>query len=150
MSNFLSKQQFKVVVDNTPLVSIDIIARSDNKVLLGKRVNKPALGYYFTTGGRIKKNEKLKDAMKRIAKDELGVEIDTEPKFIGVFEHFYGDSIFEDISTHYVNLGYEIEIGETSNLPKEQHSDYKWFNIEELLESDDVHNYVKDYFKGRK
>ena len=29
----------------------------------------------------------------------------------------------------------------------EQHSEYKWFDIEELLENDNVHKYTKDYFR---
>ena len=47
-----------------------------------------------------------------IAKNKLK----TELRFIGVFEHFYDDSIYQGVSTHYVNLAYEIEIQEVSNL----------------------------------
>jgi colanic acid biosynthesis protein WcaH len=69
------------------------------------------------------------------------------PRFIGVFEHFYDDSVYQDVSTHYVNLAYEIEIEETPNLPTKQHNEYQWLTIDELLESKQVHKYVKDYFK---
>ena len=142
-------EQFKTVVDHTPLISIDLITMFQNKVLLGQRVNKPALGYYFTTGGIIRKNESFQEAQKRIAKDELGIELTHEIKFIGVFEHFYDDSIFEEISTHYVNHGYLLKIEEEIvNIPKEQHSEYQWFSIKELLDSNEVHKYVKDYFKN--
>ena len=69
------------------------------------------------------------------------------PRFVGVFEHFYDDSIYQDVSTHYVNLAYEIKIEVTFNLPAEQHNEYQWFTIDELLESKQVHKYVRDYFK---
>lgn len=142
-------EQFKTVVEHTPLISIDLIAMYQGKVLLGKRVNKPAFGFYFTTGGIVRKNESLKDAQKRIAKDELGIELNKELKFLGVFEHFYDDSIFDGISTHYVNHGYLLEVDkELDKIPKDQHSDYKWFTIAELLQNDEVHKYVKDYFKN--
>jgi colanic acid biosynthesis protein WcaH len=50
----LDLNTFKIVVDNTPLISIDFIVKnSDNKIFLGKRVNKPACGFLFTLGGRI-------------------------------------------------------------------------------------------------
>ena len=143
----LDIQTFKTVVDATPLVSIDIIAKNNGKVLLGKRKNRPAKGFYFTTGGRIYKNECIDDAIKRIAKDELGIELETKPEFIGVFEHFYDDSIFEDISTHYVNLAYLCKVPYLEELPQDQHTTYKWFEIEELLKSSEVHYYVKNYFK---
>ena len=139
---------FKTIVDSVPLISIDILARKNNKVLLGKRVNKPAQGYYFSTGGRVNKNESIDSAMHRIAKYELNIELKTMPNFIGVFEHFYNDSIYEDVSTHYLNLAYEYEVEEISNLPTEQHNEYQWFSINELLESKQVHDYTKDYFRN--
>jgi len=143
----LDDQTFKTVIRSTPLISIDLLIKKDNKILLGKRINKPAQGYLFTTGGRVYKNETIDDAMIRLAKDELNIELKLMPRFIGVFEHFYDDSIYQDVSTHYVDLAYEIEIQETLNLPTEQHNEYQWLTINELLESKQVHKYVKDYFK---
>ena len=144
----LDDTTFKTVVDSTPLISIDILARKNNKVLLGKRVNKPAQGYYFSTGGRINKNESIDNAMARVALNELNIELKSIPKFIGVFEHFYDDSIYENFSTHYVNIAYEYEVEEIPDLPTEQHSEYKWFTIDELLKSKQVHKYTKDYFRN--
>ena len=144
----LDDYTFKTVIDSTPLVSIDILLKKDNKILLGKRINKPAQGYFFSTGGRVNKNEAIDNAMSRIAKNELNIELKTTPKFIGVFEHFYDDSIYENISTHYVNLAYEYEVKEITDLPTEQHNEYQWFTVNELLESKQVHKYTKDYFRN--
>ena len=143
----LDDQTFKTVINSTPLISIDLLVKKDNKILLGKRINKPAQGNLFSIGGRVYKNETINSAMMRIAKDELNIELKLTPSFIGVFEHFYDDSIYQDISTHYVNLAYEIEIVEIFNLPTEQHNEYQWLTIDELLKSKQVHKYVKDYFK---
>ncbi len=147
---YLTGDVFKTVIDNTPLVSVDLIVKHNGKVLLGKRVNKPAQGYWFTLGGRVLKNETIQDAIKRIGKLELGTIIDNNPKFIGVFEHLYDDSIFDAVSTHYVNLAYEIEVSGLEDLPKDQHYEYRWFGLEELIQSDEVHKYVKDYFTKQK
>jgi len=143
----LDDQTFETVISSTPLISIDLLVKKDNKILLGKRINKPAQGYLFSIGGRVYKNETIDSAMMRIAKDELNFSLKLTPRFIGVFEHFYDDSIYQDVSTHYINLAYEIEIEETLNLPNEQHNEYQWLTINELLESKQVHKYVKDYFK---
>ena len=144
----LDDQTFETVINSTPLISIDLIVKKDNKIILGKRINKPAQGYLFSIGGRVYKNETINSAMMRIAKTELNIGLKLIPKFIGVFEHFYDDSIYQELSTHYVNLAYEIEIEEASNLPTEQHNEYQWLTIDELLKSKQVHKYVKDYFKG--
>lgn len=146
----LTLETFKTVVKNTPLISIDfIIKNQENKILLGKRVNKPAQDFLFTLGGRVYKEEKLEVAKKRILKNETGLNLeDYSPKFIGVFEHFYDDSFVDNnISTHYVNLAYEIELFHMQDLPKFQHSEYVWLTLDELLNSNEVHKYVKDYFK---
>jgi colanic acid biosynthesis protein WcaH len=143
----LDDQTFKTIISSTPLISIDLLVKKDRKILLGRRINKPAQGYLFSTGGRVYKNETIDSAMMRIAKTELNIELKLIPRFIGVFEHFYDDSIYQNISTHYVNLAYEIEIEETPNLPTEQHNEYQWLTIDELLRSKQVHKHVKDYFK---
>ena len=139
---------FKTIIDSAPLVSIDILLKKGGKVLLGKRINKPAQGYFFSTGGRVNKNETIDNAMARIAKNEINIELKLIPKFIGVFEHFYDDSIYKDVSTHYVNLAYEYEVEDALDLPTEQHNEYQWFSINELLNSKQVHKYVKDYFRN--
>jgi colanic acid biosynthesis protein WcaH len=144
----LDDTTFKTIIDSAPLISIDILLKKDNKILLGKRLNKPAQGYFFSTGGRVNKNETIDSAMARIDKNELNIELKYLPKLIGVFEHFYDDSIYENVSTHYVNLAYEYEVEEALDLPTEQHNEYQWFTINELLKSKQVHKYVKDYFRG--
>jgi colanic acid biosynthesis protein WcaH len=144
----LSDITFKTIIDSAPLISIDILLKKDGKVLLGKRINKPAQGYFFSTGGRINKNETIDNAIIRIVKNELNIKLESTPRFIGIFEHFYDDSIYKDVSTHYVDIAYEYEVEEVPDLPIEQHNEYKWFSIDELLESKQVHEYTKDYFRN--
>lgn len=146
----LNSIDFKTVVQSVPIASIDILIKNKNKYLLGKRINSPAKGYFFSAGGRIMKNETLDDAISRIALNELNLELFYEPKFIGVYEHFYEDSIFEDVSIHYVNLAYEYEIDKINRLPSEQHSEYIWLTKKDLLESKAVHQNVKSFFIGSK
>jgi colanic acid biosynthesis protein WcaH len=71
----LDDQIFKIVVDSAPLISIDILIKKGNKILLGKRVNKPAQGYFFSIGGRINKNEFIDNAMARVGLNELNQRI---------------------------------------------------------------------------
>ena len=144
----LDNQTFETVISSTPLISIDLLVKKDNKILLGKRINKPAQGYLFSIGGRVYKNETIDSAMMRIASNELNISLKLTPSFIGVFEHFYDDSVYRDVSTHYVNLAYELEVDKSPGLPTDQHSEYKWFTTEELLESEQVHKYTKDYFRN--
>lgn len=131
-----------------PLISVDIILRKNNKILLGKRKNRPAKGYFFSTGGRVRKNETLENAIDRIANEELNLKLKSKPKFLGVYEHFYNDSIYRNISSHYVNLAYIHNVNEINSLPTNQHSEYRWFNIEDIENNMEIHEYVKEYFKA--
>jgi len=146
---FLEKELFSSIIENTPLISIDLIIKdSEGKILLGQRINKPAKNSWFVPGGRIYKDEKIKDAFKRITKDEIGKEFDiSNSSFKGVYQHFYDDNVFNDnFSTHYIVLGFELVIKEELSLGTIQHEKYKWFTQDELLKSDEVYSYVKDYF----
>ena len=146
---FLEKSTFQTVIASTPLVSIDLIVRNKSgQYLLGYRNNKPAQGFWFAPGGRILKDEPMHSAFTRLVKEELGIYVElTDAKFNGVYEHFYDDYVFGDeVSTHYVVLAYEIIADITlGDLPKCQHSDYKWFGAIELFNAPDVHKHSKGY-----
>ncbi|MGI2130667.1 GDP-mannose mannosyl hydrolase [Shewanella baltica] len=141
---------FKMVIKNAPLISIDLIVSNQvGQILLGKRNNRPAQGYWFVPGGRIQKDESMSDAFKRLTLSELGVEFDfNQAELIGPFEHFYKDNVsVEFFSTHYIALGYRLLVDDKLlNLPTEQHNQYKWMSEEQLLIDSRVHKHSRWYF----
>lgn len=153
----LDDATFRTVVASTPLVSIDLVVRrEDGHVLLGLRNNRPAQGFWFVPGGRVRKNETLDSAFLRLTLNELGFEVQRrQAHFLGVYEHLYEDSVFgsklEAPSTHYVVLGYQLDVSEQleDTLPLEQHTDYRWLEQQAILEADDVHENTKAYFRKR-
>ena len=72
---FLTNEIFEIVLENTPLVSVDIILENEKTNLLGRRRNQPAKGFWFVPGGRIRKGELIIDALKRVALEEVGLVI---------------------------------------------------------------------------
>jgi colanic acid biosynthesis protein WcaH len=148
----LGRAEFLEVVARTPLVSIDVIVRrKDGAVLLGMRTNEPARGCWFVPGGRIHKNETIEAAFRRICADELGLETTLAgAKFLGVFEHFYSTNFAEQpgFGTHYVVLAYEITPRELpEKLPADQHGEFRWFDVENLLRTEAVHAHTRAYFE---
>lgn len=148
---WLTDEIFKSVIQHTPLISIDLIVRNEqDEVLLGKRVNAPAKGYWFVPGGRVRKNETLDDAFVRLVREELGIESGitrADAKFLGIFEHFYDDSVFEEnIKTHYIVLAYIIDRVKSidSLIFMSQHEEKKWRMPKDL---GSVNSYVMQYFK---
>lgn len=149
-SSLLSADIFSTIIKNTPLISIDLIVKDKTgSILLGERLNRPAKGYWFVPGGRIRKDERFSQAFDRLVHEELGFEYPYEKaRFIGPFEHHYADNVYdENSSTHYVVLGFEITLSERPNkLPCTQHNNYKWFSIDELMSNSYVHLHTKWYF----
>ena len=146
----LKQDIFRQVVSSTPLVSIDLIVLNDQGlVLLGHRLNRPAQGYWFVPGGRVRKDERLNDAFLRLTHEELGMTAQrASARLLGLYEHFYTDNFSgNDFSTHYVVLGYELAWqGLQDALPVSQHDQYRWFGVDELLLDPSVHQHTKDYF----
>lgn len=157
---FLDKETFTTVINAAPLVSIDLVVLdSESNALLGERLNRPAKGFWFVPGGRIVKNESLADAFKRLTLDELGAEFRiADAQLLGPYDHFYEDFIFKDsdvnygVSTHYVAIAYVLKLTQPLlSLPLDiQHGDYRWFTIDELLTSTQVHKHSKWYFEALK
>ena len=144
----LDKNTFSIVLDNAPLVSIDLCLVWDSKLLLAKRNNDPLKGHWFTPGGRLNKNEPWQRGLERIAKLELGLDVNSSKfNLMGVFDHFYSNSFLdENISTHYVNLPHYMiyDCCPTIQLD-EQHDESNWFDIKELSYNKGTHKYMRKY-----
>ncbi len=153
---WLSQEQFTSAVDALPLVSIDLcITDPEGRLLLGLRRNTPAQGFWFTPGGRVRKNEPLAEALARVGREELGLapEITSRATLMGAWDHFYPDSAFSDsVSTHYVNLPHWLQLAadEVASLvppTDEQHSAWRWLSVVEEAEDLSVHSYPRLYTK---
>lgn len=147
----MNQEDFLNIIDKAPLVSIDIILTDEaDRVLLGYRNNRPAKGYWFVPGGRVRKNETLELAMSRISQAELGFEISiADSKLIGAYDHLYDDNFHNapDINTHYVALGHKVKLPKGQSVTFDsQHEQVKWWTISDLLSSDIVHKNTKAYF----
>lgn len=149
----LSKETFLAVVDAAPLVAMDlVVVRGGTEILLGLRNNRPAQGYWFVPGGRIRKNETMQAALTRVAQEELNLAIaalPVPPAHMGAFEHFYSDCFAGDlgVSTHYVVMGNLVQLPAGTELAAAdaQHSDLRWWPLVKARSSALVHRFTKDY-----
>ena len=149
---------FAAAVAALPLVSLDwVLTNPDGQLLLGQRLNAPARGWWFTPGGRIRKNEALAHALQRVACDELGLAPQlagmwaSRAQLMGAWDHFYLDSAFSpDASTHYVNLPHWLaltwaEVAQLALPVGEQHSAWQWCPLADVACNPLVHEYVRPY-----
>jgi colanic acid biosynthesis protein WcaH len=151
MSVELGRSDFLEVVRHTPLVSIDLIVRQPSGAcLVGCRRNPPARGWWFVPGGRIRKNEPIPEAFRRISETELGTPAElADARFLGVFEHLYDDNAGElaGFGTHYVVLAFELPWDDRElPSPDPQHDRFRWSDPAAILADPDVHPNTRAYF----
>lgn len=148
---YLDNATFLTVIDLVPLFAMDLVVMNEHdEILLGKRLNRPAKNFWFVPGGRVYKNESLKQAFKRLTLDELGLEVEMQKtRLLGIFEHFYEDNVFgEGVSTHYINAPhfFRIKKAELVDLPLgSQHESYQWLKLGDIVNQADVHENTKAY-----
>ena len=99
MTRMSSTENYKKFIRIFPFSCVDILLFKDNSILLTKRTQNPYKNYWHLPGHMIRKNETMKQAVKRAAKDELNLNV-TIKKYVGVYESF--DSFRHDISHGFV------------------------------------------------
>ncbi len=133
-SGMIPHDVYKTILDNVPLLCVDLVIVRENKVFLIKRKNKPCQGAYWIQGGRVIKNENLEQCGIRKAASELNIPEDKIKliKFLGTFSTEFCDSE-QGNSAHTVNVTFQAEIDDIPLSFDKDHSDGKWFDINGAL-----------------
>ncbi len=118
MNNWLSQNDFEFIYQRVPRLCVDLILlNSQNEILLTKRYAEPHLGKWHIPGGNIRFKESVRDAIHRLAKGELKIDV-TEYSFAGVME--FPNEKRNGRDYHSISLGYFIK---TNDKP----FDGQWF-----------------------
>jgi colanic acid biosynthesis protein WcaH len=136
-----------------PPVSIHLLMTdARGEVLLGLRNYRPARDSWFVPGGGVRTDERVGDALRRIAREELDLDLVlTDAAFLDVYEHQRGQEFMNGsgYDPRYIAVLYQIQrdLPQTHRLPRIQHRDYRWMKPSALLAAPDVHPHVKQYFR---
>ena len=75
-SNFkLNGEEFKEIYSKVPRLCVELVIENKDGVLMTKRALESWFGLWHLPGGTVLYGETIKDAAKRIAKEELGAKI---------------------------------------------------------------------------
>ncbi|MFC7233960.1 NUDIX domain-containing protein [Halosegnis marinus] len=134
-------RQWRTVVANVPIVSVDLLVTTDDGLLLGKRTNEPARGYYFPPGGRVEKFETRTEAVHRIADEELGLDVEIIES-LGSFEHIYDTADVSGVNgKHYLANGFVVAATGGRLQPDDQHENLRAF----VDPPTPLHHYLRTY-----
>lgn len=122
----LSEKEFLKTFKMVPRVSVNLLyIDRDQRILLTKRNIPPFKGFWHFPGSFILKNESIADCQKRLAKAELGLELEKESEISlsGAFDDLDGDP-----RGHTVDLLYTIKISNLSEIKTtKQTTEFKFF-----------------------
>lgn len=78
-------KKFQRIFSQVPRSTIDLIIKTPEGILLGKREIEPCLGQWHYPGGTILLGEKINETIKRVAFEETGLKLKVV-KMLGVME----------------------------------------------------------------
>lgn len=118
----LSESDFNRVLKMVPTTCIEVIIKDDEKgILLGRRNTEPFKGMWHLTGGFLHYNEKIADAVKRIAKRETGAEVEIV-KLLGIIEY-----INQDPRGHIIGIAYIAKLVGGKIAPNPDNLELQYF-----------------------
>jgi len=144
---WIPSDEWRTIVANVPLVSVDLVIEHDGGVLLGKRVNEPAKGEWFVPGGTVFKNERRTDAVHHVAEAELDEPVIID-ECLGTYEHFYENSRCRRYRLKALScdrLSVSLRTGRSEIVGDDQHSDFKVLRPP----FENLHPYVERYLDDR-
>jgi len=80
-------EEFKDIFSRVPRACVEVAIKTDDGILLTLRKKYSYIGQWHMPGGSVYYRERLHDTVKRVAFDELGIEVTVE-KLLGVIEYF--------------------------------------------------------------
>lgn len=135
-SNFVT-ESIKKTDEKTIIVGLGIIFNNENKILLVKRNNNTnwCPGCWAFVGGKVEKNETPEEGFIREVSEEIGIKLNNY-----VFKKIIKDN-------NVIQYLYISKVNNDLIKLNKEHTDYNWFNIDEIKKLDDkvpeLLNYIK-------
>ncbi|MGD6810776.1 MAG: NUDIX domain-containing protein [Candidatus Bathyarchaeia archaeon] len=129
-SDYLPTELYNQITKCLPIVSVEAVIVIDNALLLLKRNNEPAKNKWWFPGGRIRRNESLKEALRREIKEETGLEI-SQYKLIDVYSRVFPER-------HDITIAYLCRCKDGKITLDDEHSEYTFFDYTNM----DLHPYL--------
>ena len=139
----IPEDDYRVIAENVPIVSVDLLVHHQSGIVLGKRQNEPAKDEWFVPGGTVLKDESRMQAVHRVAKEELGLDVVVD-EVLGTYEHFYDEAATSGVnSKQYLATAYIVTPHSGLLEPDNQHESLRVFT-EPFPE---LHDYVGRYIR---
>jgi len=117
-----SKEEFHEIFSQVPRLCVEVVIQNENGILLTKREIEPSKGMWHFPGGGIIFGEILEETVKRIAKEELNLDVEII-KFLGTIEFPEKEETFG----HPISLAYLVKVNSGEIKLNWQASEFDFF-----------------------
>lgn len=118
----LPKNKFDLIYSKVPRLCIEVVIKTPQGILLTLRDIPPGKGRWHLPGGTVMYGESLAEAVKRVAKDEVGVDVEIVKSFAPLEWTKPHNSFL-----HTVSIPYLVKILKGHIRLNNQASDYRFF-----------------------
>jgi colanic acid biosynthesis protein WcaH len=129
LKGWIPDDDWWTTVANVPIVSVDLLIRTDEGLLFDTRTNEPAKGYWFPADGHVRKGETRAEAVHRVAREECGLAVEIVES-LRAFEHIYETADVTDVDgKHYLANGYVVDHVSGDLTLDDQHDTIRLFAL---------------------
>lgn len=108
MTNFIEEPLYKTIIENIPILCVDIVVKYKDQFVLVKRNTEPMKDVFWPIGGRVYKNESAISAAKRKLLEEANIQNYNYLHSIGFYENVFLNNAFS-LNTLYHTLSIVFE-----------------------------------------
>lgn len=119
----LTQDEFNKIYSKVPRLTVEIIVNGAKGIYLTKRNIEPCKGMWHLPGGTVRFGEKLTEAVTRIAKRELGVDV-SATELLGYIEY---PSHYENGLDSPVGIAFLVKSFDGNTKANSEASDSDWF-----------------------
>jgi len=122
----LPQEEFDRIFSRVPRLTVELVIASDRRgVLLALRESGPCQGLWHLPGGTVRFGEPLVEAVRRVARDELGIAVDVGD-MLGYIEY---PSHYENGLDSPVGLAFAVQPAGSVPAPADLRSECAWFAV---------------------
>jgi len=128
------------------IIGVGVLIKSDDKVLLVKRLRDPGKGKWSIPGGRLRFGEKVRDAAIREIEEETGLKIEIT-RLLDVVDIFVKDYKGK-VKEHYVVIDFEGKVIGGELRASSDALEVKWVDISKIHEyelTDSTAKFLREY-----
>ena len=141
MNKPLTSEEFKNIYSKVPRLTVEVVLKEPGGVVLTLRSIEPKKGWWHIPGGTVYFKELVEEAVIRVAKEELGVEVKVD-KFLGFIDYKHESDWGWFGRT--VGLAYLVERVSGELKGSEQGQEVKMFKAQPKKIIEDQGKFLKD------